>query len=214
MKKEAIITIKKITKKFKDREVLKNINLAINEGTIVGIIGRNGSGKTVLLKIISGLYFETTGEINRSTKYNIYEDYGFLIDVGFLDNETGFNNLKILSLLKNKINDNEIIEILKYVGLNPFDKTKYRNYSTGMKQKLKIAQALMEKPKVLILDEPFNGLDKKSVDFFRKEFLRLKSLGTTIIITSHYQEDIDKLCDVVYEMVDGELEKYEKEIKK
>ena len=168
MKKEAIITIKKITKKFKDREVLKNINLAINEGTIVGIIGRNGSGKTVLLKIISGLYFETTGEINRSTKYNIYEDYGFLIDVGFLDNETGFNNLKILSLLKNKINDNEIIEILKYVGLNPFDKTKYRNYSTGMKQKLKIAQALMEKPKVLILDEPFNGLDKKSVDFFRK----------------------------------------------
>lgn len=211
MKKEAIITIKKITKKFKDREVLKNINLAINEGTIVGIIGRNGSGKTVLLKIISGLYFETTGEINRSTKYNIYEDYGFLIDVGFLDNETGFNNLKILSLLKNKINDNEIIEILKYVGLNPFDKTKYRNYSTGMKQKLKIAQALMEKPKVLILDEPFNGLDKKSVDFFRKEFLRLKSLGTTIIITSHYQEDIDKLCDVVYEMVDGELKKYEKE---
>ena len=211
MKKGAIITIKKITKKFKDREVLKNINLAINEGTIVGIIGRNGSGKTVLLKIISGLYFETTGEINRSTKYNIYEDYGFLIDVGFLDNETGFNNLKILSLLKNKINDNEIIEILKYVGLNPFDKTKYRNYSTGMKQKLKIAQALMEKPKVLILDEPFNGLDKKSVDFFRKEFLRLKSLGTTIIITSHYQEDIDKLCDVVYEMVDGELKKYEKE---
>ena len=211
MKKEAIITIKKITKKFKDREVLKNINLAINEGTIVGIIGRNGSGKTVLLKIISGLYFETTGEINRSTKYNIYEDYGFLIDVGFLDNETGFNNLKILSLLKNKINDNEIIEILKYVGLNPFDKTKYRNYSTGMKQKLKIAQALMEKPKVLILDEPFNGLDKKSVDFFRKEFLRLKSLGTTIIITSHYQEDIDKLCDLVYEMVDGELKKYEKE---
>lgn len=212
MKKDSLITIKKLTKKFKDREVLKNIDLTINEGTILGIIGRNGSGKTVLLKIISGLYFKTSGEIERNPKYNIYEDYGFLIDVGFLDNETGFNNLKILSLLKNKIKDNDIIDILKYVGLDPYDKTKYKNYSTGMKQKLKIAQTLMEKPKVIILDEPFNGLDKKSVDFFRSEFLKLKETGVTIIITSHYQEDIDKLCDVVYEMVDGELEKYEKEI--
>lgn len=212
MKKDSLITIKKLTKKFKDREVLKNIDLTVNEGTILGIIGRNGSGKTVLLKIISGLYFKTSGEIEHNTKYNIYEDYGFLIDVGFLDNETGFNNLKILSLLKNKIKDNDIIDILKYVGLDPYDKTKYKNYSTGMKQKLKIAQTLMEKPKVIILDEPFNGLDKKSVDFFRSEFLKLKETGVTIIITSHYQEDIDKLCDVVYEMVDGELEKYEKEI--
>lgn len=211
MKKESIITIKKLTKSFKNREILKNINLTINEGTIVGIIGRNGSGKTVLLKIISGLYFETTGEIIRNSKYNIYSDYGFLIDVGFLDNETGFNNLKILSLLKNRISDNDIIDILKYVGLNPYDKTKYKNYSTGMKQKLKIAQALMEKPKVIILDEPFNGLDKKSVDFFRNEFIKLKNSGATIIITSHYQEDIDKLCDLVYEMVDGELKKDEKE---
>lgn len=212
MKKDSLITIKKLTKKFKDREVLKNIDLTVNEGTILGIIGRNGSGKTVLLKIISGLYFKTSGEIERNSKYNIYEDYGFLIDVGFLDNETGFNNLKILSLLKNKIKDNDIIDILKYVGLDPYDKTKYKNYSTGMKQKLKIAQTLMEKPKVIILDEPFNGLDKKSVDFFRSEFLKLKETGVTIIITSHYQEDIDKLCDVVYEMIDGELEKYEKEI--
>lgn len=212
MKKDSLITIKKLTKKFKDREVLKNIDLTVNEGTILGIIGRNGSGKTVLLKIISGLYFKTSGKIEHNPKYNIYEDYGFLIDVGFLDNETGFNNLKILSLLKNKIKDNDIIDILKYVGLDPYDKTKYKNYSTGMKQKLKIAQTLMEKPKVIILDEPFNGLDKKSVDFFRSEFLKLKEMGVTIIITSHYQEDIDKLCDVVYEMVDGELEKYEKEI--
>lgn len=210
MKKEPLIIIKKLTKKFKDREVLKDINLTINEGSIVGMIGRNGSGKTVLLKIISGLYFETTGEIKRNSKYNIYEHYGFLIDVGFLDNETGFNNLKILSLLKNKIKDNDIIDILKYVGLNPYDNTKYKNYSTGMKQKLKIAQALMEKPKVLVFDEPFNGLDKKSVEFFRNEFIKMKNDGITIIITSHYQEDIDKLCDVVYEMNDGELQKYEK----
>lgn len=209
MKEENLIKLNKITKKFKNREVLKNVNLTIKEKSIVGIIGRNGSGKTVLLKIISRLYFETSGEIYYNPKYNIQNDYGFLIDVGFLDNETAFENLKILSLLKNKITDNEIIEVIKYVGLEPNDKTKYKNFSTGMKQKLKLAQVLMEKPKVLILDEPFNGLDKKSVEFFRTEIKKLKRNGCTIIITSHYQEDIDQLCDTVYEMIDGELKVYE-----
>lgn len=99
---------------------------------------------------------------------------------------------------------------MNYVGLDPFNKTKYKNYSTGMKQKLKIAQALMEKPKVLILDEPFNGLDKESVQYFRQEFLKLKDQGVTIIITSHYQEDIDALCDKGYEMNKGVLSNYEK----
>lgn len=209
MKETTVLFVKKMNKKIKNTEILKNVNMTINKGTITGIIGRNGSGKTVLLKILSGLYFKTSGEIYYNPNFDIYNDYGFLIDVGFLDDETGFNNLKILSLLKNKINDNDIINILKYVGLDPFNKTKYKNYSTGMKQKLKIAQALMEKPKVIILDEPFNGLDKKSVDFFRNEFVKLKSKGITIIITSHYQEDIDSLCDIVYEMEDGELLKYE-----
>lgn len=209
MGKSSIITIHNLEKKFKDKLILNNVNLTINENEITGLVGRNGSGKTVLLKIIAGLYFQSAGTIEYSKKYNINEDYGILIDSGFLDNETGFENLKSLSLLRNKITDGDIIDVLKWVGLDPYDKTKYKNYSTGMKQKLKIAQAMMEKPKVLILDEPFNALDQKSVDYFRKEFLKLKEDGVTIIMTSHYKEDIEKLCDIVYEMNEGKINLYE-----
>jgi ABC-2 type transport system ATP-binding protein len=183
--------------------------LTIDENKIIGIIGRNGSGKTVLLKIISGLYFKDTGYIEYNEKYTINNDYGILIDSGFLENETGFENLKNLALLRNKITDNDIIDVIKWVGLDPFDKTKYKNYSIGMKQKLKIAQAVMEKPKVLILDEPFNGLDQKSVDYFRNEIIKLKKEGLTLIITSHYKEDIEKLCDIVYEMNEGKIKLHE-----
>ena len=204
-----IITIKGLSKSFKNKQVLDNIDLIIDENKIIGIIGRNGSGKTVLLKIISGLYFKDTGNIEYNEKYTINNDYGILIDSGFLDNDTGFENLKNLALLRNKITDNDIIDVIKWVGLDPYDKTKYKNYSTGMKQKLKIAQAVMEKPKVLILDEPFNGLDQKSVDYFRNEIIKFKKEGLTIIITSHYKEDIEKLCDIVYEMNEGKIKLYE-----
>ena len=206
-----IIKIKNVYKKFKDKQILNNISLEIKEGNIIGIIGRNGSGKTVLLKIITKMYFASKGEVTYD-KYDVYEDYGVLIENGFIDNETGFNNLKIISILKNKIKDEDIYNVLNFVGLNPLDKTKYKNYSMGMKQKLRLAQALMERPKVLILDEPFNGLDKESVKKFREIILSLKNKGVTILLTSHYQEDIDKLCDEVYEMVDGKLSIYEKEI--
>ena len=165
--------------------------------------------ESTLLKIISGLYFQDNGSIIYNEKYSLNNDYGILIDSGFLDNETGYENLKTIALLRNKISDSDIIDIIKWVGLNPFDKTKYKNYSTGMKQKLRIAQALMENPKVLILDEPFNGLDQKSVDYFRNELIKLKNEGVTIILTSHYKEDIEKLCDKVYEMNEGIMKLYE-----
>lgn len=209
MNKIPLITIENLSKRFKNKEVLKDINLKIYENSITGIIGRNGSGKTVLLKIISGLYFQDNGSIIYNEKYSLNNDYGILIDSGFLDNETGYENLKTIALLRNKISDSDIIDIIKWVGLNPFDKTKYKNYSTGMKQKLRIAQALMENPKVLILDEPFNGLDQKSVDYFRNELIKLKNEGVTIILTSHYKEDIEKLCDKVYEMNEGIMKLYE-----
>ena len=189
--------------------VFKDVNLTLDTDWKLGLIGRNGSGKTVLLKIIAGLYFKDTGNIEYNEKYTINNDYGILIDSGFLDNDTGFENLKNLALLRNKITDNDIIDVIKWVGLDPYDKTKYKNYSTGMKQKLKIAQAVMEKPKVLILDEPFNGLDQKSVDYFRNEIIKFKKEGLTIIITSHYKEDIEKLCDIVYEMNEGKIKLYE-----
>lgn len=210
MSKKNIISIKNITKSFGGKTVVDNVNLDIKANSITGIIGRNGSGKTVLLKMIAQLYFPTKGSIEVDDKLNINDDFGFLIDTGFLDNETGFNNLKMLSLLKNKITEEDIINIMKFVMLDPFDKTKYKNFSTGMKQKLKLAQALMESPSVLMLDEPFSGLDKESVNYFRKKFKEMKlNDKITIIITSHYQEDIDHLCDYVYQMVDGKLYEYE-----
>mgnify|MGYP001025749541 FL=1 len=209
MNKKYVISIHNLTKEFDKKKVVNNINLNIKEGTIVGIIGRNGSGKTVLLKMIAQLYFPTEGSIEYKNNLCITKDFGFLIDVGFLDNETGFNNLKTLALLKNIIGEDEIYEIMKFVKLDPKNKIKYKNYSTGMKQKLKIAQALMEKPSVLVLDEPFNGLDIESVKYFRDVLKKLKDKGITIIITSHYQEDIDLLCDDVYEISNGVLKKYE-----
>lgn len=209
MKKKTIISIKNLCKRFNQRVVLDDINLNIYEGEITGIIGRNGSGKTVLLKIIAGLYFESSGTIVYDNEELLKEQMGVLIDTGFLDNETGMQNLMMLAELRNIVDKKDIYDILSLVGLQPECKTKYKNYSTGMKQKLKIAQAIMERPKFLILDEPFNGLDKKSVEYFRRKFKEMKEEGTTIIITSHYQEDIDELCDRVYEMVDGKLKFYE-----
>ena len=189
-----VLSTKNLTKTFNDKEVVKNVSFEIEEQTITGIIGRNGCGKTVLLKMLAGLYIPTSGSINYHG-FEVIKDYGVLIDTGFLDNESGFNNLKLLAILKNELNDDQIKEIMNYVKLDPYNKTKYKNYSTGMKQKLKLAQAIMENPKILILDEPFNGLDKESVKFFREKLKELKNAGKTIILTSHYEEDIKALCD-------------------
>ena len=202
-----VLSTKNLTKTFNDKEVVKNVSFEIEEQTITGIIGRNGCGKTVLLKMLAGLYIPTSGSINYHG-FEVIKDYGVLIDTGFLDNESGFNNLKLLAILKNELNDDQIKEIMNYVKLDPYNKTKYKNYSTGMKQKLKLAQAIMENPQILILDEPFNGLDKESVKFFREKLKELKNAGKSIILTSHYEEDIKALCDKVYEMEDGELKDF------
>lgn len=210
MENKYIISTKNLTKQYGERNVVNNVNLNIEKGKITGIIGRNGSGKTVLLKMLVQLYYPSSGEIIYINGIDVTNDFGVLIDTGFLENETGFKNLYVLSSLKGKIKKNEIYDIMNYVKLDPWSKTKYKNYSTGMKQKLKLAQALMEKPSVLILDEPFNGLDQESVSYFREELLKLKQKGVTMIITSHFWEDIEKLCDIVYEMKDGVLKKNEK----
>ena len=210
MERKYIISTKNLTKQYGERNVVNNVNLNIEKGKITGIIGRNGSGKTVLLKMLVQLYYPSSGEIIYINGIDVTNDFGVLIDTGFLENETGFKNLYVLSSLKGKIKKNEIYDIMNYVKLDPWSKTKYKNYSTGMKQKLKLAQALMEKPSVLILDEPFNGLDQESVSYFREELLKLKQKGVTMIITSHFWEDIEKLCDIVYEMKDGVLKKNEK----
>lgn len=207
-----IIEVKNVTKKFDDKIIVDSLTLNVKQGETIGIVGRNGSGKTVLLKMICGLYIPTSGDIIINSNKSNAEKLGVLIDSNFLSDETGFYNLKLLSQLGVKIKEDKIYEILNLVGLDPYNKTKYKNYSTGMKQKLKLANALMYDSEILILDEPFNGLDKDSVNHFRDIILQYKKEKKTILLTSHNYEDIKLLCDKIYEMDKGilkEVDDYE-----
>lgn len=208
-----IIEVKNVTKKFDNKIIVDSLTLNVKQGETIGIVGRNGSGKTVLLKMICGLYIPTSGDITINSNKSNAEKLGVLIDSNFLSDETGFYNLKLLSQLGVKIKEDKIYEMLNLVGLDPYNKTKYKNYSTGMKQKLKLANALMYDSEILILDEPFNGLDKDSVNHFRNIILQYKKQKKTILLTSHNYEDIKLLCDKIYEMDKGILKKvddYEK----
>lgn len=208
-----IIEVKNVTKKFDDKIIVDSLTLNVKQGETIGIVGRNGSGKTVLLKMICGLYIPTSGNITINSNKSNAEKLGVLIDSNFLSDETGFYNLKLLSQLGVKIKEDKIYELLKLVGLDPYNKTKYKNYSMGMKQKLKLANALMYDSEILILDEPFNGLDKDSVNHFRNIILQYKKQKKTILLTSHNYEDIKLLCDKIYEMDKGilkEVDDYEK----
>lgn len=207
-----IIEVKNVTKKFDDKIIVDSLTLNVKQGETIGIVGRNGSGKTVLLKMICGLYIPTSGNITINSNKSNAEKLGVLIDSNFLSDETGFYNLKLLSQLGVKIKEDKIYEILNLVGLDPYNKTKYKNYSTGMKQRLKLANALMYDSEILILDEPFNGLDKDSVNHFRNIILQYKKQKKTILLTSHNYEDIKLLCDKIYEMDKGilkEVDDYE-----
>ena len=207
-----IIEVKNVTKKFDDKIIVESLILNVKQGETIGIVGRNGSGKTVLLKMICGLYIPTSGDITINSNKSNAEKLGVLIDSNFLNDETGFYNLKLLSQLGVKIKEDKIYEILNLVGLDPYNKTKYKNYSMGMKQKLKLANALMYDSEILILDEPFNGLDKDSVNHFRNIILQYKKQKKTILLTSHNYEDIKLLCDKIYEMDKGilkEVDDYE-----
>ena len=206
-----MLELKNITKQFKKQVVLNNITLNFSERKIFGLIGRNGSGKTVLIKLMSGLSKPSSGKIYFNDKL-IGEDIehpdsmGLIIESpGFLLNKTGLQNLIYLASLKNKITKDEVIENIKKVGLDPFNKKHVGKYSLGMKQKLGIAQAIMEKPKLLLLDEPFNSLDEESVNQMRELLLEIKKEGTTIIIATHIKDDVEILCDRVYKIEDGNI---------
>ena len=208
---EYAVTVKNLTKKFKDVTVLSNITIEFEKGKIHGLIGRNGSGKTMLMKCICGLVPYKIGEITVNGKVvgreiDIPENIGVIIETpGFLPNYSGLNNLKFLAKISGKIGNDEIINAIKSVGLDPNDKKKVGKYSLGMRQRLGLAQAIMENPDILILDEPMNGLDKDGVQDMRQYLLDLKSQGKTILIASHSAEDIDVLCDTVCEMDKGKL---------
>ncbi len=208
-----VISVNNVTKKFRDIAVLSNVSLNIEGSQIVGIIGRNGSGKTVLMKCICGFLSIESGEISVYGKrvgkdVDFPDNIGIIIETpGFLSNFSGFSNLWQLAKIKGRISKDDVRSAIKRVGLNPDDKKHVGKYSLGMRQRLGLAQAIMENPDLLILDEPMNGLDKDSVKDMRQYLLDLKSQGKSILIASHSAEDIDVLCDTVYEMDKGKIEK-------
>ena len=211
MKQNAAITVKNVTMKFKGQVVLNDINIDFEIGKIYGIIGRNGSGKTVLLKCICGLLLPTAGTVTVNDKIigrdvDFPENTGFIIEnPAFLQNYSALKNLKYLASIKGKIDEQTIRTFIKLVGLNPDDKKAVGKYSLGMRQRLGIAQALMENPDIIILDEPMNALDNVGVDEIRQVILKMRDRGKLIIIASHIREDIELLCDNVYEMNAGQI---------
>lgn len=207
----SVIEVKNVTKKWGNNTVLNSVNLTAERSEIIGIIGHNGSGKTVLMKCICGFITPDSGEITVSGKrigrdIDIPKNIGLIIETpGFLPNFSGLGNLWQLAKIRGKIGKDDAREVMKTVGLNPRDKKHVGKYSLGMRQRLGIAQAIMENPDILILDEPMNGLDKNGVNDIRKLFLQLKSDGKTMIIASHNSVDIDVLCDKVFEIDKGNL---------
>ncbi|MBZ4665358.1 ABC transporter ATP-binding protein [Mahella sp.] len=204
-----IVEVRDVCKAFKETQALNHVSVNFERERIHGIIGRNGSGKTVLFKCICGFMTLSSGEIiinGEKVKPSVAQDIGIIIEEpGFVGSLSGFKNLKLLASIHKKISDDKIKETMIKVGLDPQMKKHVRKYSLGMRHRLGIAQAIMESPKLLVLDEPMNGLDKQGVLEIRDLFKELKKEGTTIILSSHYSEDIDILCDTVCEMDAGKL---------
>lgn len=205
------VSVQHITKRFGSDMVLKDVSMALEQGKIHGIIGRNGSGKTVLMKCICGFLLPTEGTAQVFGKTigkdcDFAPDTGMLIETpGFLPHETGMNNLLWLAKLGKRASKDRVKSLIEMVGLDSALRKPVSQYSLGMRQRLGIAQALLDDPALLILDEPMNGLDKNGVRSIRELLLSLKSQGKTIILASHFAQDIDELCDTVCEMDQGVL---------
>lgn len=206
-----MIALKKVSLQIKGTEILRDIDAKFADGQIHGIIGRNGSGKTMLMKCICGFVRPTSGEIQVDHKVvgkdmDFPKDMGLIIETpGFIPYYSGLKNLKQLADLNKKITVAQIRECMGLVGLEPDMRRSVKKYSLGMRQRLGIAQAIMENPSILVLDEPFNGLDIDGLEQMRELMLRLKAKGKNIILASHNKEDIEILCDTVHEMKKGEM---------
>ncbi|MCI8844017.1 MAG: ATP-binding cassette domain-containing protein [Oscillospiraceae bacterium] len=208
-----MIQVNNVTKQFKTQLVLNGISVNYEAGKIHGIIGRNGSGKTVFLQLLCGLMRPTSGTVAVGGKV-LGEDVDFAPDTGiiienpsFLAYKSGYGNLKDLAAIQNRIQKQEIVDAMNRVGLDASSKKRVGKYSLGMRQRLGIAQAIMEHPKLLILDEPMNGLDAQGLEDIRELLRGLKAGGTTILLASHNPDDIETLCDTVCQIQDGALMK-------
>lgn len=205
------IEIIHVSKKIGKNEVLKNINMTLEYGKIYGLQGRNGSGKTMLIRTIAGLILPSEGEIKIDDfvlhkEIRFPKSVGVIIETpGFWDYYTGFENLKALAMINNSIGDEQILKTLEIVGLFEAKDVKYKKYSLGMKQRLAIAQAIMEEPKILLLDEPTNSLDQDGIDMLRTVLKKFKEERKLIVIASHIQEDIELLADIKYSIKSGEI---------
>ena len=210
-----VIKVEHIEKSFKKHKVLKDVSLTCESGKIYGIVGYNGSGKSVLFKCISGFYLVEKGTITVRGKMvgkdmDVVQNLGTIIEEpAFIKQYSGLKNLELLYMINHKKNREYVKESMRKVGLDPELKKPVGKYSLGMKQRLAIAQATMENQDILILDEPMNGLDKDGVEQMRKLFLSFKEEGKTFLLASHNREDIELLCDEVYEMEHGRLHKIE-----
>ena len=210
MTDDVVIQVNNVSKKFKSQVVLKDITLQCRKGRIYGFVGYNGSGKTVLFKCICGLLYVDEGEIRVNGEKigrEMIKNAGIIIEeTAFLGNESGRKNLELLYMLRHKRDKKRIADVMQMLGLNSESKKTVRQYSLGMRQRLALAQALMEDPDILILDEPMNGLDRDGVNEIRQLLLKLKEQGKTILLASHNKEDIEVLCDEVFEMEHGKLQ--------
>lgn len=203
------LVVNNVSKQIRNRTILSNINLHLTSGMIYGFVGPNGSGKTMLFRAISGLMKPSSGEVWLDGKLlhrdmNVLPNLGIVIEnAGLYPELSGFNNLKLLAKLNGKIDDNDIRETIKKVGLDPNDRRTFRKYSLGMKQRIVLAQAIMEKPDILLLDEPTNALDEDGIHDIRNIILEEKSRGALVLIASHNKEDIELLVDKVFMVKNG-----------
>ena len=206
-----MIEVQKVSLQIKKAKILENVDFTCQKGQICGVVGRNGSGKTMLMKCICGFVKPTSGEIQVDGQVigkdiDFIPNAGIIIETpGFIPNYSGYKNLQLLASIQNRIDKTRIREVMQMVGLDPDMKRCVKKYSLGMRQRLGLAQAIMEDPSLIILDEPFNGLDKHGVEEMREYFLSLKKKGKTILLTSHNTEDIEYLCDTVVEMDHGKF---------
>lgn len=205
--------IENLSKTIKNNKILDNVNLTFESGHVYGLVGRNGSGKTMLLRAICGLIFPDSGKVIIDGK-QLHKDISFpeicgiiIENTDLLPNFSAFDNLKMLSEIKNTANDNMIKSAIKSVGLDPDSKKKVKTFSLGMKQRLSIAQALFEDPDILLLDEPTNALDEDGVNDVRRILLEQKKKNKLIIIASHNKEDISLLSDTVISVSNGRFQR-------
>lgn len=212
-----VIELKEVVKDIKGKRIIDHVTLHLESGKITGLKGVNGSGKTMLMRLISGLITPTSGSITINGKQlgkdiTFPESVGILIEnPAFLDTYSGFDNLKMLASIQNRIGEEEIRSILAKVGLDPQDKKKYRKYSLGMKQRLGIAAAVMENPDIIILDEPTNALDSDGVGMLKEILHEHRERGALLLISCHDLATLKELSDEMYLMESGALRPYQEE---